>query len=252
MTPRLRKFALTAHVTSSVGWLGAVVAFLALAVIGLTSQDARAVRGAYLVMEPAAWFVLVPLAFASLLTGLVMSLGTTWGVFRHYWVLFKLVITAFATLILLIYMGTFRYMARVAADPSVDLHKVRNPTPTLHAVLAEYPGNAVLGQVTALDNAVFAAARLGAGVTAGAPDPLARVFLRFLSTPVSLPVAAAELGVTPAELLPMLPGEPRLAPLREAAGTLDRLLWEAAYADVLCALSHRPWHNVPAENCEWR
>jgi len=136
MTPRLRKFALTAHVTSSVGWLGAVVVFLALAVVGLTSQDAQTVRGAYLVMEPAAWFALVPLAFASLLTGLVMSLGTTWGLFRHYWVLFKLVIAVFATLILLIYMGTLRYMAGVAADPSVDLRMVRNPSPTLHAALA--------------------------------------------------------------------------------------------------------------------
>ncbi len=136
MTPRLRKFALTAHVTSSVGWLGAVVAFLALAVVGLTSQDAQTVRGAYLVMEPAAWFVLVPLAFASLLTGIVMSLGTTWGLFRYYWVLFKLVITVFATLILLIYMGTFRYMAGVAADPTADLDVVRNASPTLHAALA--------------------------------------------------------------------------------------------------------------------
>ena len=66
MPPRLRKFALTAHVSCSVGWLGAVAAFLALAVIGLTSQDAQTVRGAYLVMEEAAWLVLVPLAFASL------------------------------------------------------------------------------------------------------------------------------------------------------------------------------------------
>jgi hypothetical protein len=64
MTPRLRKFVLTAHVTSSVGWLGAVAVFLALAVIGLTSQDAETVRAVYLVMEPAAWFVLAPLAFA--------------------------------------------------------------------------------------------------------------------------------------------------------------------------------------------
>jgi hypothetical protein len=44
MTPRLRKFALTAHVTSSVGWLGAVAAFLALAVAGLTGQNSS--RGA--------------------------------------------------------------------------------------------------------------------------------------------------------------------------------------------------------------
>jgi uncharacterized membrane protein len=136
MTPRLRKFALTAHVTSSVGWLGAVAAFLALAVVGLTSQDAQTVRGAYLVMEPAAWLVLVPLAFASLLTGIVMSLGTTWGLLRHYWVLFKLLITVFAITILLIYMGTFRYLAGVAADPSADLRMVRNPSPTLHAALA--------------------------------------------------------------------------------------------------------------------
>jgi uncharacterized membrane protein len=136
MPSRLRRFALTAHVTCSVGWIGAVVVFLALAIIGLTSEDAQTVRGAYLVMEPAAWLVLVPLAFASLLTGLVMSLGTTWGLFRHYWVVFKLLINVFATVVLLMYMGTFRYMARVAADPSVDLTAVSNASPGLHAVLA--------------------------------------------------------------------------------------------------------------------
>ena len=136
MSPRIRKFALTAHLTSSVGWLGAVAVFLALAVLGLTSRDARTVRGVYLVMEPTAWLILVPLSFASLLTGVVMSLGTAWGLFRHYWVLFKLLLTVFATIILLIYMGTFRQMAGVAADPIADLRVIRNPSPVLHAVLA--------------------------------------------------------------------------------------------------------------------
>ena len=51
MTPRLRKFALTAHVTSSVGWLGAVAVSLAIAVAGLTSHDAQVVRAAYLMLE---------------------------------------------------------------------------------------------------------------------------------------------------------------------------------------------------------
>jgi hypothetical protein len=134
--PALRKFAFTTHVTSSVGWLGAVLAFLALAVIGLTSENEATVRGAYLVMAPAAWFVLVPLAHASLLSGIVISLGTPWGLIRHYWVVLKLLITAFATAILLIYMGTFRQMAGVAADPIVDLGLVRNPSPVLHAILA--------------------------------------------------------------------------------------------------------------------
>jgi hypothetical protein len=136
MTPGLRKFALAAHITVSVGWLGAAAAFLGLAVVGLTSQDAQTVRGVYLVMEPAAWLVLVPLAFAAPLTGLVQSLFTTWGLFRHYWVVFKLVITVFATIILLTYMETFRVMAAVAADPTADLASVRNASPLVHAVLA--------------------------------------------------------------------------------------------------------------------
>jgi uncharacterized membrane protein len=136
MTPRLRKLALTAHVVASVGWLGAIVGFLALAVVGLTSDDAETVRGAYLVMEPAAWFALVPLALASLLTGLVQALGTTWGLFRHYWVLFKLLINVVATVVLLLYMDTFRALADVAADPRAELGLVRNASPLLHAVAA--------------------------------------------------------------------------------------------------------------------
>lgn len=136
MTPGLRRFAFTTHITSSVGWVGAALAFLALAVIGFTSDDPVKVRGAYLLMAPAAWFVLVPLAHASLLSGIVLSLGTTWGLFRYYWVVLKLGITVFATVILLIYMGTFRQMAGVAADPVVDLAAVRNASPIVHATLA--------------------------------------------------------------------------------------------------------------------
>jgi hypothetical protein len=136
MTPALRRLTFTAHVTSSVGWVGAVMAFLALAVIGFTSNDEAKVRGAYLLMAPAAWFVLVPLAHASLLTGIVLSLGTSWGLFRHYWVVLKLGITVFSTVILLIYMGTFRQMAGVAADPVWDLAAVRNASPIVHAILA--------------------------------------------------------------------------------------------------------------------
>jgi hypothetical protein len=136
MTAALRRFTVTTHVTSSVGWVGAVLVFVALAGIGLTSGDDRVVRGAYLLMAPTAWVVLVPLAHASLLSGLLLSLGTAWGLFRHYWIALKLAITAFATVILLVYMGTFRDMAGVAADPVVELGLVRNPSPLVHAILA--------------------------------------------------------------------------------------------------------------------
>jgi hypothetical protein len=139
MSPRLRKLVLTAHVASSVGWLGAVAGFLALAVAGLTSQDAQMVRGAYLAMGPMGWFVLVPLSLVSLLTGLVQSLGSTWGLFRHHWVLAKLLINVFASFVLLLYMQTLDYFAAVAAEPtpSADgLRMLRDPSPVLHAGLA--------------------------------------------------------------------------------------------------------------------
>jgi hypothetical protein len=134
--PALGRFTYTTHVTSSVGWLGAVIVFLALAVIGLTSTNEATVRGAYLVMAPAAWFVLVPLAHASLLSGIALSLGTPWGLIRHYWVSIKLVITVFSTVILLIYMGTFKQMAGLAGDPVAELSLVRNPSPLVHSILA--------------------------------------------------------------------------------------------------------------------
>jgi hypothetical protein len=136
MPPHVRKFALTAHVVASVGWLGAVVAFLALAVAGLTSDDVQLVRAVYLAAEPIAWFVIVPLALASLLTGIVQSLGTTWGLFRHYWVVFKLLIAVFATIILLIYTRTVGDVADMAATSNVALGELRAPTFLLHSSAA--------------------------------------------------------------------------------------------------------------------
>lgn len=127
---------LTIHVTSSVGWIGAVCVFLALAGIGWTSTGDAMVRGVYQVMEPAAWLTLVPFAFAALVSGIVVSLTTPWGLFRHYWVVAKLGITAFATIVLLVYMRTFAQMAATAGDVSSSLEAVRNPSPLVHAILA--------------------------------------------------------------------------------------------------------------------
>lgn len=119
MTPRFRKFALTAHVTSSVGWLGAVAAFLALAIAGLVSPDAQMVRASYLSMEMIGWFVIVPFCLASLLTGLVQSLGTEWGLFRYHWILVKFLLTILATIVLLLHMQPIGRMAGLAAETTI-------------------------------------------------------------------------------------------------------------------------------------
>jgi hypothetical protein len=125
MPPGLRKFALIVHVTASVGWIGAVVAFLALVVAGMTSQDAPMLHAAWIAMELTGWFAIVPLALAALLSGLVMSLGTKWGLFRHYWTLISLVLTILATVVLLGNMQTVSFFAGIAADPSADVGALR-------------------------------------------------------------------------------------------------------------------------------
>ena len=125
MTPNLRKLALTAHIISSVGLLGSIAAFLILAIAGLNSVDTLLIRAAYLAMDLMARFIIVPLALASLLTGLVQSLGTHWGLFRHYWVLAKLVLTAFATTILLIKLRMIGHAADLAAEAILPLADLR-------------------------------------------------------------------------------------------------------------------------------
>jgi ABC-type transport system involved in cytochrome c biogenesis permease subunit len=119
MAPGFRKIALVTHIISSVGSLGAVAGFLALAGVGLTSQDIPAMRSPYVAMEVIALFVVVPLVFTSLLTGLVQALGTTWGLFRHYWVLVKLLLTLFTLIVLLLQMEGISYMATASTETTL-------------------------------------------------------------------------------------------------------------------------------------
>ena len=104
MKAGLRKLTLTAHIVLSVGWLGAVVAYLTLAIVGLTSDDLELARAAYLSMHVLGRDVIVPFSLATVAAGLVESLGTGWGLFRYWWVSAKFLLTTVATVILLQHM----------------------------------------------------------------------------------------------------------------------------------------------------
>jgi len=79
LAPAIRRLALIVHLVFSVGWIGAVVVYLTLGISAVTSQDAETVRAAWIAMELTGRSAIVPLALGSLLTGLVMALGTPWG-----------------------------------------------------------------------------------------------------------------------------------------------------------------------------
>jgi len=121
MRPGVRKFVRTAHIIFTVGWLGAVAGFLVLAIAGLTSQDTQMVRSVYPAMELIARFVIVPLSFAPLLlTGPLLSLGTPWGLFRHYWIIVKLVITVLSIIVMQLHMQPISHLAHVAANGTLS------------------------------------------------------------------------------------------------------------------------------------
>lgn len=116
----LSRLVLTAHIVTSVGWLGAVTAYLALDIVASASEDIDAVRAAYFGMDLSIRLVIVPLAIASVLIGTVNALTSSWGLLRHYWVLVKLLLTIFAATILLLEVQNVTYMAGLAstsADP---------------------------------------------------------------------------------------------------------------------------------------
>ncbi len=123
MTPGLRKLALTVHLTASVGWIGAVVAYLALGIAAETSNEAATVRGAWIAMELVGWYAAVPLAVGALVTGVAIALGTRWGLVRHWWVVFSLVLTTFCLVVLFLHMPTVSMMAEQAR--SADAAQLR-------------------------------------------------------------------------------------------------------------------------------
>jgi hypothetical protein len=138
MRPALRKLALTLHIVSSVGMLGAVTGFLALALVGLAANAS----GIYFAMGQLTWLVILPLAFVTLLIGLLESLGTKWGLLRHYWVVAKLALTLLAVVVLLLQLDTIDLLSTAtslqdlwAARLSLVLHSAGGLVVLLLAVV---------------------------------------------------------------------------------------------------------------------
>jgi len=98
MTPGTRKLAVTLHVAVAVGWLGLDLGLLTLGVTGLASRDPRTAQAAYRAMGILGDVLVIPVSLATLLTGVLLGLGTRWGLLRYYWVLAKLVLTLAAAL----------------------------------------------------------------------------------------------------------------------------------------------------------
>jgi len=89
---KVRQIWMILHVACSVGWLGVLVASFALCVAALDAEDpARAAALTTAVTTLSDMFVL-PGTLLVLITGVVLGVGTKWGLAKYYWVLTKLVV----------------------------------------------------------------------------------------------------------------------------------------------------------------
>ena len=99
LSPPLRRAVLTTHIVVSVGLLGDCAVLLATAVRAAATSDPQLAASAYELMSMFSFLFGIPLSFGSLATGLVLGLGTKWGVLRHRWVTAKLLLNVSVILV---------------------------------------------------------------------------------------------------------------------------------------------------------
>lgn len=90
---RTRQAVLVLHIVSAVGWIGVDLALLPLALTGLLSDEGTTVAAAYRAVALLVPWTVPALSVAILGTGVLLGLGTKWGLVRYRWVLVKLAIS---------------------------------------------------------------------------------------------------------------------------------------------------------------
>ncbi|WP_084735691.1 hypothetical protein [Actinophytocola xinjiangensis] len=99
MPQPVRRTVLVLHVMTAVGWLGVTFADLALGATALTTDSPELQHSMLNALGVIADVVLIPIAWIAFATGLLLALGTKWGLVRHKWVLTKFLLTTVVVLL---------------------------------------------------------------------------------------------------------------------------------------------------------
>ncbi|GAA0505734.1 hypothetical protein GCM10011581_32170 [Saccharopolyspora subtropica] len=149
----MRKLVLTVHVIASVAWIGGSACLLVLGLTGLLADDPQVQRAAYIADGALGAWVARPVSILALVSGVLISVGTKWGLFRYWWVLISLVATAAMTAAV-----TFQLAPRLiragesalAAPPGADVVAAVGPD-AASLVVAPSVALVALSIVTALN-----------------------------------------------------------------------------------------------------
>ncbi|MFJ6747969.1 MULTISPECIES: DUF2269 domain-containing protein [unclassified Streptomyces] len=168
-----RRATLVVHVAVSVGWLGLTLGLLTLGIAGYTTGSPETAAVAYRAMKIFGDWLVLPVALLTLLSGLVLSLRTAWGLARYRWVLTKFWLTLITTLLSVFSLrpGINHLAAEAAAGA---------PTPDINLVIAPSVATATYLFMTAISvlkpwGPTTRGSRLRAAQAAGARESRARV-----------------------------------------------------------------------------
>lgn len=122
LTPTWRKMILCLHVISGIGWMGVDIALLVLLITARTTDEPALVASGFNAIRIIVPVAVPPLSLAILATGLLLGLGTPWGLLRHWWVLVKLILSLIMTVLVFVALvpGVNAINVRVAGDSSAD------------------------------------------------------------------------------------------------------------------------------------
>jgi hypothetical protein len=90
---KAHKTALWAHILTSAAWFGVAVMVAFCGLAAAFTDDPTLSHALYRTMETAPWLS-IPVGLTAVATGVVLSLGTPFGLVRHWWVVAKIVIAA--------------------------------------------------------------------------------------------------------------------------------------------------------------
>jgi hypothetical protein len=105
LRPRMRNRVLMVHVLSAGAWIGIDVVMAVLIFTALLTDDDRIKALSYQALDLFVVWSLLAVGLLSLATGVVLGLGTKYGLVRYWWVAIKLALNLLLAVLVLVALG---------------------------------------------------------------------------------------------------------------------------------------------------
>ena len=105
ITIRQKRWLLSAHILCAVAWLGAALCSLIFSLTALFTIDAHLLNATYVFADILDKAILRGGAIGALITGILLSVLTQWGLIRFYWIIVKEIVSVLCIVVGIIISG---------------------------------------------------------------------------------------------------------------------------------------------------